>query len=96
MQKKPSLLVCILMDMIGYATYSIPLLGEVADVLWAPISGLIFFRLFGGWKGALGGTFNFIEELLPGLDFIPTFTLAWLMRSMGKSANHQPTVTVMK
>ncbi|HYF32371.1 MAG TPA: hypothetical protein VD993_14705 [Chitinophagaceae bacterium] len=78
MKKTPSLAACILMDLIGYATYSIPLIGELADIAWAPISALIFFRMFGGWKGAFGGIFSFVEELLPGFDFIPTFTLAWL------------------
>jgi hypothetical protein len=39
---------------------------------------LIFHGLFGGWRGAPGGVFSFIEEILPGLDFIPTFTIAWL------------------
>lgn len=68
------------MDLIGYATYSIPFFGEIADLFWAPISSLIFFMMFGGWKGALGGVFNFVEELLPGTDFIPSFTLMWLWR----------------
>lgn len=66
------------MDVIGYATYSIPLIGELADIVWAPIAGVVFFRMFGGWKGAFGGIFSFVEELMPGLDFIPTFTLTWL------------------
>jgi hypothetical protein len=68
------------MDLIGFASYTIPFLGEFSDIIWAPISGFIFFLTFGGWKGAFGGLFNFAEELLPGLDFIPTFTIAWLMR----------------
>ena len=76
----PSLAACVLMDILGYATYSIPLIGELADIVWAPISAFIFFRMFGGWKGAFGGVFAFVEELLPGFDFIPTFTLAWLWR----------------
>jgi hypothetical protein len=77
MKKQPSLAFCILMDLIGYATYALPLVGEFADIVWAPISAMIFFRTFGGLKGAFGGIFNFVEELLPGLDFIPTFTLTW-------------------
>lgn len=77
-QKNASLLVCVVMDLIGYATYAVPVLGEFADILWAPFSALVFFRLFGGWKGAFGGLFNFAEELLPGLDFIPSFSLMWL------------------
>ncbi len=65
------------MDLIGYATFSLPLIGEALDLVWAPISAMIFFRTFGGWKGAFGGMFNFIEEILPFMDFIPTFTIAW-------------------
>lgn len=79
-QKMPSLAACLAMDFLGYATYGIPFLGEFLDVLWAPISAIIFFRMFGGVKGVFGGAFNFIEELLPGLDFIPTFTITWFIQ----------------
>ena len=78
--KQPSLLFCILMDIIGYATYSIPVLGEVGDALWAPVSAIIFYISFGGWKGGLGAMFNFVEEILPGTDFIPSFTIMWLVQ----------------
>ncbi|TAH04305.1 MAG: hypothetical protein EAZ16_05680 [Sphingobacteriales bacterium] len=90
--KKPSLLVCIAMDALGYATYAIPFLGELGDLIWAPVSAAVFFKVFGGWKGALGGTFNFIEELLPGLDFVPSFTIMWLLQHFGKK---QPTTTTI-
>jgi hypothetical protein len=79
--KKPSLIFCIVMDIIGYATYLIPVLGEVADVIWAPISAIIFYISFGGWKGGFGAIFNFVEELLPGTDFIPSFTIMWLLQN---------------
>ena len=85
MKKNPPLIACILMDMIGYATYSVPVIGELADIIWAPISALIFFMMFRGWKGAFGGMFNFVEELMPGLDFIPTFTLTWIWQYFTKS-----------
>jgi len=84
-QKNVSLLFCIVMDLIGYATYAIPVLGEVGDLFWAPVSGIIFFIVFGGWRGAMGGVFNFFEELMPGLDFIPSFTLMWILRTYGKN-----------
>jgi hypothetical protein len=77
-----SLLFCVLMDAIGYATYAVPFLGEFADVIWAPISAFIFFKTFGGWKGAFGGVFSFVEELLPGTDFIPTFTIMWAWQNL--------------
>ena len=87
MKKQPSLIFCILMDVAGYATYAIPGLGEFADILWAPISSLIFMRTFGGWKGALGGVGNFIEEILPGMDFIPSFTIMWFIQNTQKKNN---------
>jgi hypothetical protein len=83
-QKTPSLLFCIVMDVIGYATYAVPVLGELGDIFWAPLSALIFFKTFGGWKGAFGGIFNFVEEILPGLDFIPTFTITWIWQALRK------------
>jgi hypothetical protein len=79
-QKQPSLVFCLLMDFLGYATYALPFFGEVLDIFWAPLSAFIFWRMFGGAKGVFGGVFNFIEELLPGLDFIPTFTIMWLIQ----------------
>ncbi len=80
-QGNPSLLFCVLMERIGYASYAIPVLGEFADIVWAPISAFAFYRTFGGTKGIFGGIFNFIEEILPGMDFIPSFTIMWFLQS---------------
>jgi hypothetical protein len=87
MKRQPSLVFCILMDVVGYATYAIPGLGEFADILWAPISSIIFMVTFGGLKGALGGVGNFMEEILPGTDFIPSFTIMWFIQNMQKRNN---------
>ena len=76
----PDISICIILDLIGCASYLLPFLGEFTDLVWAPVSGIIFYSLFGRRLGVLGGAFSFIEELLPGLDFIPTFTIAWFMR----------------
>ena len=86
------------MDVIGYASYGVPFLGEFSDVIWAPVSAFIFFRMFGGWRGAFGGIFNFVEEILPGLDFIPTFTIAWLWQrvTQKKSSKNIIRVTNLK
>jgi len=83
-KKQPSLIFCILMDLVGYATYAVPFLGEMGDIIWAPVSSIIFMSTFGGWKGALGGIGNFIEEFLPGTDFIPSFTIMWFIQNMQK------------
>ena len=89
----PSLLFCIIMDLLGCATYLLPGVGEWFDIIWAPVSGIIFFMAFGGWKGALGGLFDFAEEILPGTDIIPTFTIAWIIKTQSaktKSTTFQP------
>lgn len=74
--KQPSLVWCLILDAIGMLTFSIPVAGELADVFWAPISGILFYAMFGSWKGAFA---SFFEEILPVADVIPTFTIMWLL-----------------
>lgn len=76
----PSLALCILLDAVGMATYLIPALGEFADIVWAPLSGLIFYKLFGGRFGMVGGVLSFLEEIIPWTDIIPSFTIAYFIR----------------
>jgi len=72
------------MDLAGCITYIIPGFGELGDILWAPISALTFFFSFRGRVGVQGGIVNFLEEFLPGTDFIPTFTIMWLIQHSKK------------
>jgi len=77
----PNIYLCLLLDLMGMVSYLLPVIGETEDVLWAPLSAIIFYFLFGKKKfGLLGGVFSFLEEISPGFDFIPTFTIAWLIR----------------
>jgi hypothetical protein len=77
----PSVVICILMDLIGYASFAIPGLGEFSDLLWAPLSAFIFYKMFGGRIGIFGGMMNFVEELLPlpGLSF-HLLGIAWMIK----------------
>ena len=97
-QKLPSLAACLVMDFLGYATYAVPFFGEFLDLLWAPISAIIFFRMFGGAKGFFGGAFAFFEELMPGLDFIPTFTITWVLQYFrrGRVVQNSPQVITIR
>lgn len=93
MTKRPSLLFCLAMDAIGYLTFAVPAIGEYGDVLWAPLSAFIFYRAFGGGRKAiLGASVNFLEEILPFTDFVPTFTIAWIIGWMRKPAAAYPAV----
>eukprot|EP00465_Bigelowiella_longifila_P012988 CAMPEP_0185258220 /NCGR_PEP_ID=MMETSP1359-20130426/7173_1 /TAXON_ID=552665 /ORGANISM="Bigelowiella longifila, Strain CCMP242" /LENGTH=207 /DNA_ID=CAMNT_0027843619 /DNA_START=26 /DNA_END=649 /DNA_ORIENTATION=- len=76
--KWTKLVVCLLIDFIGMSTYTVPALGETADVGWAPISAVLVQYLFG--NGLLTSV-SFLEELLPGTDIIPTATIAWILEN---------------
>lgn len=77
-KKMQKLWLGIAFDLLGMATFAVPLLGETFDVIWAPIAGLLLNRMYKGTVGKVGGIIVFIEELMPGLDIIPTFTLTWI------------------
>lgn len=68
----------LVLDGIGMLSLAIPGLGEFLDILWAPVAGWFMTRLYPGRKGKIAGVVAFLEELLPGLDLIPSFTLMWI------------------
>jgi hypothetical protein len=76
----PNIFLCIILDLIGMASYFLPAMGEFADLVWAPISAILFYILFGGRFGMIGGVLNFLEEIIPFTDIIPSFTIAWFIR----------------
>ena len=62
MKRQPSLQFCMLMDAIGCIPFiAVPLLGEAFDVIWAPISAIIFYFSFGGRKATFGAAFSLAE-----------------------------------
>ena len=76
----PNIALCLMMYLIGMSTYIFPAFGEFGDILWAPLSAFIFLKMFGGRIGAVGSVLNFIEEIVPFTDIIPSFTIAWFIR----------------
>ena len=76
--KNRNLILGILFDAIGMMSFTIPLLGEFSDVVWAPIAGFLMTWMYKGTVGKVGGIFAFLEEIIPFTDFIPSFTLTWI------------------
>lgn len=76
--KYRNLFLGLLFDGIGMLSFVIPGIGEFSDVIWAPIAGWLMTRLYKGKIGQAAGVVTFIEELVPGLDVIPSFTIMWL------------------
>lgn len=77
-KKYKLLLLGLLFDGIGMISFMIPGIGEFADLIWAPIAGWLMTRMYKGNPGKIAGLVAFIEEIVPGLDVIPSFTLMWL------------------
>ena len=78
----PALWVCLVFDLIGCLSFLIPVLGEVTDVVWAPLNAFLLLKFFGEHAQGrmIGAIIAMVEELSPGFDFIPTWTLLWLLQ----------------
>ena len=88
MKKYFKLVICLVFDLIGFLSFSIPVIGEGFDFVWAPISSMVLYVLFkSNTKTIYLASLNFFEELLPGLDFIPSFTIMWVINEL----NTKPT-----
>jgi hypothetical protein len=87
-EKKYVLLILgLVFDAIGMLSFMIPGIGEFSDVIWAPVSALLIYKMYKGVEGKIGGTVSFFEEIIPGLDIIPTFTLTWIYKFLIKKGN---------
>lgn len=69
LSKNKKLILGIIFDVIGMITF--------IDIIWAPISGILMSKMYAGRKGKIAAVFSFIEEISPGLDLIPSFTIMW-------------------
>lgn len=87
--KTKKLLLGLLFDAIGMLSFTIPLIGEFSDVVWAPIAGFLMTRMYRGTVGKIAGVLTFVEEIIPFTDVIPSFTLTWIYSYWIKNKNAQ-------
>ena len=85
MNKYKKLALGIVLDALGYVSFLIPGIGEFSDIVWAPIAAWLMSKMYKGNSGKIAAAITFIEEAMPGLDIIPTFTLMWLYTFVLKS-----------
>jgi hypothetical protein len=76
--KLRNLVLGLLFDGIGMLSFTIPGIGEFADVIWAPVAGYLMMKMYKGTAGKVGGVIAFLEEIIPFTDFIPSFTIMWI------------------
>jgi hypothetical protein len=48
------------------------------DFLWAPLSAYLMTRFYKGRAGKVAAVVSFVEEALPWVDIVPSFTLMWI------------------
>lgn len=84
LSKNKKLALSILLDVIGFITF--------IDIIWAPVSAYLMTKMYKGKKGKIGGIVSFIEEIIPGLDIIPSFTIMWFYTYVFSKENDVVTV----
>ena len=81
MKKYQILLLSLLFDALGYVSLIFP----PFDFVWAPLSAYLMTKLYKGREGKIAAVISFIEEALPFLDVVPTFSLMWMYTYVFKS-----------
>lgn len=72
------LMVSLVLDACGSASYLLPLVGEGFDIAWAPIQTILIIAMYDASSPNLK-YLSFVEEILPLTDIVPSATLGWLM-----------------
>ena len=70
------LVLSLLVDLIGNLSYVVPVVGEVADLGWAPLQTILIMAMYDTTSPNLKYV-SFVEELLPFTDFVPSATIGW-------------------
>lgn len=78
MNKYKILALSLLFDSLGFVSFFIPGIGEFSDVVWAPLSAYLMTKLYKGKGGKVAAAISFVEEALPFMDVVPTFSIMWL------------------
>jgi len=71
-----TLVLSVMIDVAGDASFLIPGVGELEDIVWGPLAALLLKSLYGSNVIAL---ITLTKELLPFTDFIPTATFAFVI-----------------
>jgi hypothetical protein len=75
--KRLKLIAAIVIDLVGFASYLVPVIGPLSNLIWGPISGLLILLLFPTRKKM--AVLGVAEEMIPFIDFVPTASLTWAL-----------------
>lgn len=92
--KYKKLALSLVFDAVGMISYAFPGFGEITDIAWAPLSAWLMTKMYKGNVGKAGAVFSFIEEAMPGLDIIPTFSIMWIYTYLIKNEETEEIIDV--
>lgn len=93
-EKYTKLALSIVFDAIGMASFTLPIVGDFSDVVWAPVSAYIMTKMYKGSTGKVAGLVNLFEELMPFTDIVPTFTLTWIYQYVIKKKETEQIIDI--
>eukprot|EP00977_Amphora_coffeiformis_P005311 scaffold1131_cov161-Amphora_coffeaeformis.AAC.5 len=71
------LAICLAIDVLGTSSELLPIVGELTDVIYAPIAATLLRNLYGGSNVVF--LLEFSEEILPFTDILPLATICWVV-----------------
>jgi hypothetical protein len=73
------LFLCVMIDAVSDSSFTLPGIGELEDIVWAPLSALLLKSIFASDTVAY---VEFVKEILPFTDIIPLATGVWLLENV--------------
>lgn len=77
------LVFCLAIDILGTSSEFLPIVGELTDVIYAPLAATLLRNLYGSNVVFL---LEFAEEILPFTDIIPLATICWVVDTLAPSS----------
>ena len=85
------LFLSLFIDLIGSASYLLPVVGEGLDLAWAPAQTILIMAMYDTTSPNLKYV-SFIEEILPFTDIVPSATIGWACEFVPPMFNNNNTV----
>ena len=74
------LAICLAIDVLGTSSELLPIIGELTDVIYAPLAATLLRNLYGGSNVVF--LLEFGEEILPFTDILPFATICWVVDTL--------------
>lgn len=77
--------ICLAIDVLGTSSELLPIVGELTDVIYAPLAATLLRSLYYGSNVVF--LLEFGEEILPFTDVIPLATICWVVDTLAPASD---------